>query len=149
MAGGPTTTFKKAKWCKYSYIFRNVFKRIKLWPLWFGAKTRAISVYYEAGKMKTASSQFHPDHVPYFTPWPCPSWSPPSACKNIYHSFKVFRRFRLAPIPRLNVQNHMALTIFGRCEQYAIHSMVYLLYIFAWKRGSSMYIDLETRLLGQ
>ena len=64
-----------------------------------------------------------------------------SACKNIYHSFKVFRRFRLAPIPRLNVQNHLALTIFGRCEQYAIHSMVYLLgkevdrCILTWKRG--------------
>ena len=35
-----------------------------------------------------------------------------------YYPFKIFRRFRLATIPRLIRHNQLALTIFERCEQY-------------------------------
>ena len=57
------------------------------------------------------------------------------------NSFKIFRCFRVAPIPRLILHNRLALTIFWRCEQYTIDSMVYLIGTrsidgtFAWKRG--------------
>ena len=44
-----------------------------------------------------------------------------------YYSFKIFRRFWLAPISRLILHNHLALTIFGRFEQYTIDSMVFLI----------------------
>ena len=41
-----------------------------------------------------------------------------------YYSFKMFRRFWLAPTPRLILHNQLAHTIFGRSEQYTIDSTV-------------------------
>ena len=41
-----------------------------------------------------------------------------------YYSFKMFRRFWLAPTPRLILHNQLAHTIFGRSEQHTIDSTV-------------------------
>ena len=49
------------------------------------------------------------------------------------YSFKIFRRFWLAQIPRLILHNQPTLTKFGKCEQCTINSMVYC--IVVWKRG--------------
>ena len=63
---------------------------------------------------------------------------------NIYYSCKLFRRFRLAPIPRLILHNQLALPIFRKMR--AIYHPING--IFAWKRGWSM-VYLPGRLLGQ
>ena len=46
---------------------------------------------------------------------------------HLYYSFEIFRCFWLAPFPWLILHNQLALTIFGRCKQYTIDSMVYLI----------------------
>ena len=39
---------------------------------------------------------------------------------SVYYSFKIFRRFLLVPIPQLILYYRLALTKFGRREQYTI-----------------------------
>ena len=50
----------------------------------------------------------------------------------------LFCRFWLALIPRLLLRNQPALTKFGRCEQYTIDSMVYLIITRLIKKRSYM-----------
>lgn len=49
------------------------------------------------------------------------------------YSFKIFRLFWLARIPRLILHNQPALTTFEKCKQCIINSMVYC--ILVWKHG--------------
>ena len=71
-----------------------------------------------------------------------------------HYSFKIFRRFWLAPISRLILHNQLVLTIFGKCQQYAIDSMVYLLgnevdrWYFAWKLGYLCNSELKKAVRG-
>ena len=64
-------------------------------------------------------------------------------CNFNHYSFKIFRCFWLDRVPRQILHYQLALTIFGRCDQYTINSMVYLLgnEVYRW------YICLETGLL--
>ena len=62
-----------------------------------------------------------------------------------HYSFKISRCFWLDPVPRQILYNQLALTIFGRCDQYKINSMVYLL----GNEVGRWYICLETGLLGK
>ena len=48
--------------------------------------------------------------------------------KSFYYPLKIFRRDWLASIPLLILHDQLALTKFGRCEQYTIDD------IFDWKR---------------
>ena len=52
-------------------------------------------------------------------------YHPPSQSNFLF--IQIFRSFWLAPILRLILHNQLTLTIFGRCGQYTIDSMVYLI----------------------
>ena len=62
-----------------------------------------------------------------------------------HYSFKISRCFWLDPVSRQILYNQLALTILGRCDQYTINSMVYLLE----NEVGRWYICLETGLLGK